>query len=67
MQNLPIEYYEKHFLWSVRNSIGKTMKEDPNTLALVLDGGMDDFNVEQGKFTHISVEIDLKKKLVPKV
>lgn len=50
---LPVEYYDEEWLWSVGNTIGKTIKVDDTTRATV-----------RGRFARICVEIDLEKPLV---
>ena len=46
---LPIEFYNKHFLWRIGNRIGKSLKVDTNTLSRKKDDG-DDI-MEKAKFT----------------
>lgn len=61
--DLPIEYYDKHFLWKARNMVGKTMKVDVHTIKENHRGG--ELNTtERGRFARISVEINLEKKLI---
>lgn len=63
---LPIEYYEKHLLWKIENKVGKTLKVHIHTIKENQNGG--EMNTtEKGRFARISVQINLEKKLVPKV
>ncbi|XP_029153388.1 uncharacterized protein [Arachis hypogaea] len=52
LPDLPIEYYDKRFLGTVGDQIGKTLKVDMNTA-----------NQSRGKFARLCVEIDLNKPL----
>ncbi|XP_016206134.1 uncharacterized protein LOC107646465 [Arachis ipaensis] len=52
--NLPIELYNKFFLWKVGKTLGTMLKVDELTSIHSRD-----------KFARICVEIDLKKKIVP--
>ncbi|KAL4364885.1 hypothetical protein AHAS_Ahas07G0050800 [Arachis hypogaea] len=54
--NLPIELYNHHFLWRVGSTIGNMLKIDKTTSIQ-----------SRGKFARICVEIDLSKKLVPRI
>ncbi|RYR77235.1 hypothetical protein Ahy_A01g001688 [Arachis hypogaea] len=54
--NLPIELYNHRFLWRVRSAIGTMLKVDRVTSIHSL-----------GRFARICVEIDLTKKLVPRI
>ncbi|XP_016178548.1 uncharacterized protein LOC107621002 [Arachis ipaensis] len=54
--NLPIELYNQRFLWRVGSAIGQMIKIDRPTSIH-----------SRGKFARICVEIDLAKKLVPKI
>ncbi|KAL4372934.1 hypothetical protein AHAS_Ahas05G0031400 [Arachis hypogaea] len=51
--NLPVELYNRYFLWKVEKSIGTMLKVDEHTSIYSRD-----------KFACIFVKIDLKKKLV---
>lgn len=62
----PIEYCEKHFLWRIGNKIGRTLKVDVHTIKEDQIGG-ELYTIEMGRFARISVEINLDKKLVPKI
>lgn len=66
IQDLPIEYYDKHFLWKLGNKVGKTLKVDVHTIRENQNGG--DINItERGRFARISVKLNLDKKLIPRV
>ncbi|XP_057755572.1 uncharacterized protein LOC130974734 [Arachis stenosperma] len=54
--NLPIELYNHHFLWRVGSAIGTMLKIDRATSIH-----------SRGRFARICVEIDLTKKLVPRI
>lgn len=54
--DLPIEYYDKHFLWKVDIH---TIKDSNH--------GRGMFTTERGRFARISVELNLNKKLVSRV
>ncbi|XLR48017.1 hypothetical protein S83_032677 [Arachis hypogaea] len=54
--NLPIELYNHRFLWRVGSAIGHMLKIDRNTSIH-----------SRGRFARICVEIDLAKKLVPRI
>lgn len=58
---LPIEYYDKHFLWKAGNKVGKTLKVDVHTIK---DNKMDaELNsIKSGRFARINVKISLEKK-----
>lgn len=63
---LPIEYYEKHLPWRIGNKVGRTLKVDVHTIKEDQNEG--ELNTtERGRFVRISVEINLDKKLVPKI
>lgn len=64
--DLPIEYYEKHFLWKVGDKIGKTLKVDVHTIKENQVGGEMN-STARGRFARISVELNLEKKLVPRI
>ncbi|XP_015955326.1 uncharacterized protein LOC107479731 [Arachis duranensis] len=55
LPDLPIEYYDKQFLETVGDQIGKTLKVDMNTA-----------NRSRGKFARLCVELDLSKLLEAK-
>lgn len=64
--DLPIEYYEKHFLWKAGDKIGKTLKVDVHIIKEnQIEGEMN--STERGRFARISVEVNLEKKLVPRI
>lgn len=67
--NLPIEYYERHFLWKVGSHIGKTLRVDPNTIreAIAEKENFQEDEVKRGRYARICVEIDFRKKLVSKI
>lgn len=52
---LPIEYYQDKILFAISKSIGKPFKIDWTTAMAT-----------RGKFTRVSIEIDLSKPLQPK-
>ncbi|RYQ90371.1 hypothetical protein Ahy_B09g096487 isoform D [Arachis hypogaea] len=54
--NLPIELYNYRFLWRIGSAIGHMLKIDRNTSIH-----------SRGRFARICVEIDLAKKLVPRI
>ncbi|XP_072074324.1 uncharacterized protein [Arachis hypogaea] len=54
--NLPIELYNHHFLWRVESTIATMLKVDKATSIH-----------SRGRFARICVEIDLSKKLVPRI
>lgn len=64
--SLPIEYYEKHYLWRIGNYIGRTLKVDANHLQAP-DGMLLDDAIKRGRFARLCVEVDFCKKLVSKV
>lgn len=61
--NIPIHCYTKN-MWRLGNMIGKTLKVDMNTIENL---EADVTRVQRGRFARICVEIDLQKKLVPRV
>ena len=54
--NLPIELYNHRFLWRIRSAIGTMLKIDRATSIH-----------SRGRFARICVEIDLTRKLVPRI
>ncbi|XP_072058356.1 uncharacterized protein [Arachis hypogaea] len=54
--NLPIELYNHRFLWRIRSAIGTMLKIDRATSIH-----------SRGRFARICIEIDLTKKLVPRI
>ncbi|KAL4346243.1 hypothetical protein AHAS_Ahas11G0358900 [Arachis hypogaea] len=54
--NLPIQLYNHRFLWRVGSAIGTILKVDRATSLH-----------SRGRFARICVEIDLTKKLVPRI
>lgn len=64
--DLPIEYYDKHFLWKLGNKVGKTLKVDVHTIRENKNGG-ELYTTERGRFTRISLELNLDKMLIPRV
>lgn len=64
--NIPIEYFEKHFLWKIGNYIGSTIKVDPNTMKQIHVEATEE-EVKRGRFARLCVEVDFRKKLVSKV
>ncbi|XP_054801566.1 uncharacterized protein LOC129305604 [Prosopis cineraria] len=63
---IPIQWYDKEILWRLGNCIGKTLKVDSNSLS---ESDTTDKNgkTERGKFVRISIEVDLQKKLGPRL
>lgn len=63
---LPIEYYEKHILWSIRDSLGRTVKIDGNSIH-EKEGSKGEFHSpERAIFARICIKVDLRKVLVSK-
>lgn len=61
---LPVEYYNKHILWRIGDSIRVTIKVDNKTLRKKGES-KDGYTTERARFARICVEVDLKKTLVP--
>lgn len=53
---IPIEFFQEHFLLQMRSLVGRTIKVDPTTLSTI-----------QGKFARVCVEVDFRELLVPLV
>ncbi|XP_017974558.1 PREDICTED: uncharacterized protein LOC108661610 [Theobroma cacao] len=53
---MPLEYYDKEILARISDKIGKTVKIDRTTSSQ-----------SRGKFAKLSMEIDLRKLLIPKI
>lgn len=54
------------FLWKMGNKVGKTLKVNAHTIKKDNSGG--ELNtIERGRFARISVEINLEKKLIPRI
>lgn len=66
LSNIPIQCYDKEILWRLGNCIGKILKVDSNSLS-ESDSINQNGRTERGKFVRISVEVDLQKKLVPRI
>lgn len=62
--DIPILYYNSHCISRIGDWIGKTLKVDMDTLSSRLDK---DAKVARGRYAQICVELDLQKKLVPKI
>src|ERR1044072_5494183 len=62
---LPIEFYGKHFLWRIGNTLGRMIRIDDHTLRMESDG-LSLVGTERGKFARICVEVDLRKTLLAK-
>ncbi|XP_028802897.1 uncharacterized protein LOC114758054 [Neltuma alba] len=62
--NIPLHCCNKKFITRLGNIIGKTLRVDLRTCTEATDRIS---NVERGRFARVCVEIDLQKKLVPKV
>lgn len=62
--NVPLQWYSMRFMMRLGNLIGRTLKVDLHTLK---SDKLDEARVERGRFVRICVEIDLQKKLIPKV
>ncbi|KAJ1401838.1 hypothetical protein SESBI_28468 [Sesbania bispinosa] len=60
---LPMECYDRDILWSIGNSLGKTIKVDSNILK-PRDGYWGQTMAERGKFARMCIEVDLRKTLV---
>ncbi|XP_054797576.1 uncharacterized protein LOC129302705 [Prosopis cineraria] len=62
--DIPMHCYNKKFIWRLGERIGRPLKVDMCTLS---DISKDVPIKERGRYTPICVELDLQKKLVPKV
>ncbi|XP_028754830.1 uncharacterized protein LOC114714268 [Neltuma alba] len=62
--NIPLHCYNKTFITRLGNKVGKTLKVDLKTLT---ENSTRFSNVERGRFARVCVELDLQKKLVPRV
>ncbi|XP_028778406.1 uncharacterized protein LOC114734927 [Neltuma alba] len=62
--HIPLLCYTKNFIWRLGDMIGKTLKVDMNTIANLEDK---EARVERGRYARICVEIDLQKKLIPRI
>lgn len=62
--NIPLHCYTKKILWRLGDRIGKTLKVDMNTMG---EAELMRTRVERGRFARLCVEIDLQKKLIPRV
>ncbi|XP_028788193.1 uncharacterized protein LOC114744170 [Neltuma alba] len=63
--DIPMHYYNSHCITRIGDRIGRTLKVDINTLSNGLYTNQT--KVERGKYARICVELDLQKKLVPRV
>ncbi|XP_028796726.1 uncharacterized protein LOC114752166 [Neltuma alba] len=63
--DIPMHYYNSHCITRIGDCIGRTLKVDINTLSNGLHTNQT--KVERGKYARICVELDLQKKLVPRV
>lgn len=63
---LPMELYEKHILWRIGNTLGRTVKIDSNTLREKEGSRGEFYKTERVKIARICVEVDLRKVLVSK-
>lgn len=61
VRNIPLHYYNRHFLWRLGNKIGRALKIDENTLSQMED---DNAKTERGRYARVCVEVDLRRKLV---
>lgn len=61
-----MQYFDKTFLWRIGNHIGKTLKVDSNHIR-ALQEEIEDDEIKHGRFARICIEVDLRKKLQPKV
>ncbi|KAJ1422816.1 Zinc finger, CCHC-type [Sesbania bispinosa] len=61
---LPIEFYDDHILWIIRDVVGHTINIDQNTLRQYEDIVGTSMVMERGKFARIFVEVDLRKVLI---
>ncbi|XP_061360506.1 uncharacterized protein LOC133304482 [Gastrolobium bilobum] len=61
---LPIELYTAHHLWKIGNFFGRTLKVDRNSLRKS-DYGLEVIT-ERARFSHICVEVDLRKSFLSK-
>lgn len=57
---LPIEYYGKHILWWIENSIGTTVKVDSNTLQKKAND-REGYTTERAKFTGSVLRLIYRK------
>ncbi|XP_028788085.1 uncharacterized protein LOC114744065 [Neltuma alba] len=62
--NIPLHCYSKKYIWRLGDMIGKTIKVDMHTIANIDESKA---KVERGRFARICVELDLQKKLVPRI
>lgn len=53
-----------YFIWRLGNKIGRALKIDENTLSQMED---DNAKTERGRYARVCVEVDLRRKWVPKV
>lgn len=60
---LPIEYYNKHILWSIGDCLGRTVKIDSNTLKPMTEEDREYYVPEGDKFARLCAEIHLRKIL----
>ncbi|XP_028789610.1 uncharacterized protein LOC114745620 [Neltuma alba] len=62
--NIPLHCYSKKFIWRIGDMIGRTLRVDMNTIANLEESRA---KVERGRFARICVEVDLQKKLIPRI
>ncbi|KAK4279903.1 hypothetical protein QN277_011605 [Acacia crassicarpa] len=62
--DVPMHLYNKHCISRLGDRIGRTLKVDMNTLQDCQNASP---KIQRGKFVRICVELNLQKKLVPKV
>lgn len=59
--DFPVEYYGKHFLWRIGESLGKMIKIDEHSMRSSVNEA-----TGRGSFARLCVEVDLRKSLVAK-
>ncbi|KAG4999130.1 hypothetical protein JHK87_020202 [Glycine soja] len=59
----PIEYYDKKILWTIGDTLGRTLKVDANTSRRANEELGDVFVTERTKFARLCIDVDLNKIL----
>ncbi|KAK4276359.1 hypothetical protein QN277_019316 [Acacia crassicarpa] len=62
--DVPLQCYNKHCISRIGDRIGRTLRVDMNTFQ---DDHESAPKIQRGRFVRICVELDLQKKLIPKV
>ncbi|XP_057418503.1 uncharacterized protein LOC130712715 [Lotus japonicus] len=64
--DFPVEYYGKHFLWRIGESIGRMIKIDAHSIRREHEDGTVVGGSGRGSFVRLCVEVDLRKTLIAK-